>query len=520
MLQRWRWLIFGFLSISGAMFVLASPSRTNLMSSVFAASGPRQATGTVIVVNVSRRVIFVGDNFTVQGFLAQKNGEGVGGMYVTISWAWSSSVSLLTAWDGSFSAKNFSFPLGYPEGLSNITATFATSGMGLLSSSSYVQVRVTYRPSVIIATITPDRGRPSDQVNMTGRLQCCGSVPLPNRTITIQLDDLAIANVTTNSSGSFAYILTIPEGAANGTHSLVALFNSKYDKYASSNATLPLLVEFEATTTMSTPTQSMTEMLLNVNQVVPSGMGLMVSGKVSGTKSGNVSIYLDNVSMGEVNISADGSFQYQSEIPLSTAFGSHNVRAAYDSGQPSVERCEATATIFVLNIPLTALSTVAVLMTSVLIVAVRRKNHLSSKRTPEPATPPSPTRDTRELPQTLKTIPLPSSLSQVQILSQINLEKDYASKVTRVYYLAQDLLSERLGLMPRDDETHREYLDRATKAAPSIKEPLQEVAELFERAEYTTGAMDKDQSRQATRALLRLLREIESRPTQMEQHSI
>ena len=110
--------------------------------------------------------------------------------------------------------------------------------------------------------------------------------------------------------------------------------------------------------------------------------------------------------------------------------------------------------------------------------------------------------------------------SQDELVSRLNLEKDNAAKVTRTYYLAQDLITERMGLAPEKNETHCEYFDRVTKNATYLKEPLQEIVELFELTRYTPNTCDAAQSRQAAEALLRLLKEIESRTKQTEQHSV
>jgi hypothetical protein len=82
------------------------------------------------------------------------------------------------------------------------------------------------------------------------------------------------------------------------------------------------------------------------------------------------------------------------------------------------------------------------------------------------------------------------------------------------------LITERLGLAPEKNETHREYFDRVTKTATYLKEPLREVVELFEMVRYTPNPCDAAHSRQATLALLKLFKEIDSRPVQMEQPSV
>jgi hypothetical protein len=107
-------------------------------------------------------------------------------------------------------------------------------------------------------------------------------------------------------------------------------------------------------------------------------------------------------------------------------------------------------------------------------------------------------------------IPISKKLSIAEMLSSINLEKDYATRVTRTYYLAQDLVKEKLDLPPETNETHREYCERVSKTAPFLTEPLREVAELFELASYTATPIDAAQCGVATGALTRLFQELES----------
>jgi uncharacterized protein YcgI (DUF1989 family) len=107
--------------------------------------------------------------------------------------------------------------------------------------------------------------------------------------------------------------------------------------------------------------------------------------------------------------------------------------------------------------------------------------------------------------------PVSEKLSLGQILSIINLEGDYAARVMRAYYLAQDLLRESLGISPETNETHREYEVRVCKAAPYVTEPLHEIVELFELVSYTATRIEEDQCRLAVSALTRLFQEVENK---------
>ena len=419
------------LIISG-VFTFAFTDQLAAPRPVFATTTVEHMIRTSITLNVSKRVIFVGENFSVRGFIMQQDGVMMIGYNVRVSWAINRSITLITDWDGSFAA-NLSFPAGFRQGFTNITANFGAGNSEYLPSSSFVQVEVIYRPSIITAEIIPARARPLDQVNVTGRLSGSDNQSLPNRSVTIKLDETVLGNATTDINGTFAFSFTVPEEMGNGTHSLAVFFNPNYDLYASSNTTLSLFIEPQTNATITTPTQTATQLPLTVNSVL-SGTTLTVSG--------------------------------------------------------------------------TAIAIAAILF-SLAFKLKRRKPTLTS-RTPEPAPNyPFPTL-TGSVSETEKTTFSPK-ISQLELVSSLNLEKDDAAKVTRAYYLAQDLITERLGLTPEKNETHREYFDRVTKTAGYLKEPLREIVELFELARYTPNSCDAAQSSQAAEALSRLFQEIESR---------
>ena len=106
--------------------------------------------------------------------------------------------------------------------------------------------------------------------------------------------------------------------------------------------------------------------------------------------------------------------------------------------------------------------------------------------------------------------PVSERLSLGQMLSRINLEKDYAARVKRTYYLTQELLREGLRISPEINETHREYENRVSKTAPYLTQPLHEIADLFELASYTSTRIGEDHCRLAVSALTRLFQEVEN----------
>ena len=502
------------LLLSIPVLLLVSPSTLPILTSVSAyPAGLLQVMGTSIVLNVSAPVIFVAENFGVRGFLAERNGVIISYGNVTVSWA-GRSVVLHTGWDGGFALANMSFPVGFPAGYANITATYVPGNPSFLGTQSSVQVQVLYRPSILNATLTPERGRPLDVVSVAGVLLGSDGTPLEDRNIAIKLDDTWLGNVATNASGSFRYNFTIPQQLSTGSYMVLVSFEATHDAYAKSNATLPLIVEPSATATATATTTAITSPLsLNVDPTVFSGMGLTVGGKVCGgaTMPGEVTVYLDRAQAGAVPVNPDGTFQLRPDVPMLAGLGVHSVKAVYSSNVTLGQSCEATATVFVLSTPLIIAGAV-IMVSTIATFALKRKGKKGrasiSVLAPEPLTVTPQPNGAPAKPVTA--MPLPEKLSLDGMLASIDIERDYAAKVTRTYRLAQDLVRERLGISPETNETHREYCDRVMKTAAYIAQPLHEIVELFELAAYKATRIDEDQCRNAISALTKLFQELEN----------
>ena len=495
----------------GATLPSSIPTQGSL-SQVFAYTEPTQVIPTMIALNVSTRVIFVGENFTVLGSLMQQNGIVLSGKPVTVSWA-NRSVILQTAWNGRFVLANVSFPVGFPKGFTRITADYLPTDQSTLSSHSYVEVQVLYRPSTLKATVTPEQGKPSEQATVAGTLLGSDGESLQDREIAIELDGDQLGTVVTDASGSFSYNFNVPEEAMNGTHVILVSFNPTHDPYAPSNVTLPFLVEVSATTTSTiVPTGTLTKQLvLNVGPALLSGMSLTISGTACGyaPMSGSVTIYFDGNQTAVGPVNSDGTFNIYADMPMMTSLGLHTVKAiSRTSSQGQEDSCEATATVFVLNTPLSGALVAAILLTSAVVMFKRRRKDKTSTGTDaqKPDTLPLAPKPVVEPVASAPTVRRPSI---EDILSSVNHEKDHTAKVTHTYYIAQDLIGEKLGVRPETNETHREYCERVVKAAPNLTEPLDELSVLFEMATFTSTPIDATLSGAATGALMRLFQQLE-----------
>src|SRR5208282_4413423 len=117
-----------------------------------------QMVGTIVTdVKVSSNVVFVGENFTVSGFLESVSGQALSGKNVTITCAHQSFL-VLTNNFGVFRA-TVSFPAGSPSGPANVIVTYFPYPYSqdvqeyLKSNVVLLQVAVLYRASILSAKV-------------------------------------------------------------------------------------------------------------------------------------------------------------------------------------------------------------------------------------------------------------------------------------------------------------------------------------------------------------------------------
>ena len=458
-------------------------------------------TQTVLSLNASKQEVFIDEVFQVYGFLKTENGTALAGRNITIAWSSNQTVVRLTDFEGKFEA-DLSFPVGFPAGSTKIEATFEPEGSdkgAYLASSSFLRIQVVYRSSYISASIYPTIARPLNFVYVTGNLSTVSKEPLENRTIVMQLDGSYLGNTTTNTSGSFWFRFSVPRTLSNGTHTVLAIFNTTGDRVAPSNATLPFVVQL-----------LQSEVLLRVDRLsLFSGMQLTVNGTISyvnttynkatAAMSGNVTVYVDEIPYGNATVNDDGSFVHVMQLPIGLSFGSHSIRVQYSPDEPWIHSSETATRIFVYNTPLIVLATIGSVTAVFSGTYLVRRNRRAALITAAPMQEST----TLEEPVHIE------ELSRETLISEIGAEVDNGAKIRRAYALAQSLIQLRLGETPRESETPSEYLSRVTKTAPDIKDALERLVGLFELAEYSPYPIGSAQSREATEVLLKLREEIE-----------
>lgn len=445
---------------------------------------------TILTLNSSKQQVFVEEDLSMHGVLEMWNGTALVGRNVTLSW---NNMTLMrtTDFSGKFEAE-LSFPIGAEAGSNPIEAKFEPQGSDssvYLPCNATLEVKVAYRPSVIVAEIKPATSRPLDPVEVSGILRDLEDMPLENRTIETSFNDVFVGNTATNATGHFLFGFPVPITANSGTHVVTVAFAPTLDRYSGSNVTLTLAVELHTTRT---------EILLDRTTVF-SGTTMTVSGTVTLTNGtawryGRVHVYLDDSLLTNAVVMEDGSFLLAAQVPPDASFGSHAIRVQYSPDEAWVEGSEAVAQVYVYNTLVLLIAVVGVAAASSLsayaIVRGRRAAKLSPLGLPGPPS--------------IVTPPTREEYSTEDLTAAIQAEHDDAAKVRRSYRLAQSLLEQSVGEAPRESETHWEYLSRIVSKSPGLADPLRRLVELYELAEYSPFPIGTDQSSEAMEIVLRL----------------
>ncbi len=450
---------------------------------------------TTLSLNASKLEAFVNDSITIFGFLRTQNGTALSARNVTITWNVNESVLRVTDFEGRFEANIF-YPVGFSAGLTTVEADYVPQGNDVkiyLPSTSLLHILITYRPSSIAANISPSHVRPTDFVAVEGNLSTAGGKPLGSRQIEIQLNGTLLGNTTTDSTGAFKFLFSVPQTLNNGTHIVTVYFPANDEAFAPSNVTLPFVVEMLGTqTSISTDRSSLF-----------SGMNLIVKGNVTyvnGTSptGTNVTIFLDGLAYSNATIKDDGSYLSVVQLPIWTAFGSHSIKAEYVPDRPWVQASNAVAVVFIYNAPLIIFAAVSISAASpfgfYLFRRRRRAVVLAPATLPQPVALEKPAR---------------IELSPESLISAIKAENVHAARIRKSFFFAQAIIDQKIGESSRTGETHWEYFSRVTKLMPRIGDTLKRLVELYELAEYSPFPIDPAQSREATEVLLELRDEVE-----------
>ncbi|TFG29392.1 DUF4129 domain-containing protein [Candidatus Thorarchaeota archaeon] len=217
------------------------------------------AGGSEIILNPLPDPIFIGETYTISGYLLHvSNGSGIGSQLVDVYWSTGSAILLgsnTTAVDGYFEL-SYLIPAGY-EGAVTYWANF-TSGIAELTDSESLHLGTTVKKYDVDITIAvaPDPIHLLQTVTVQGvaTLPENASSPLAN----VQLDiywanstyplGVVIGTTWTNSGGGYTFFYQIPLNHAIETVDVWASFTSLYTNIADGESLHePLTIELTGT---------------------------------------------------------------------------------------------------------------------------------------------------------------------------------------------------------------------------------------------------------------------------------
>lgn len=456
---------------------------------------PRSVTLTVIPSNYT---VLIDRLLHINGSLKTHNGTVLAQRNVTIAWG-QNSTNVLTDSKGAFET-SIRFPVGFPGGTTFVTATFQPKGndtVPYVSTYSAAEVQVLYYPTLISAHVQPNSALPLDFVSVTGNLAAMGT-PLANRTVTLYLDSVAVRAVETESTGDFLFNLQVPPRIQDGNHTLLAFFNSTKEVYASSNVTLPFIVQRVASVikASASPTSILSAMSVGVTGTAR----LANSSRVTlGSYGGVANIFLDGIPQGSATVSADGTFSSSLTIPLSSNFGNHLIQVIYAPSDPRIDTSSITLNIYVFNTRILGFFAFAAAVLGIYVVRRKRIEQLVEPAVQE-VTP-------EELPVVAERAPIPIEITDLEeAIEQVAAEVNPNRKVRRSFRLAKAIINAKLGKRTMESETHLEFLQRIAAIKPTLNEQLGPLTGLFELAEYSPYALQTADARKASELLLGIRR--------------
>ncbi len=224
-------------------------------------------------------------------------------------------------------------------------------------------------------------------------------------------------------------------------------------------------------------------------------------------KQGHASVFVDSFYYDSTTVREDGSFLSQIQLPMNVGFGSHTIKVEYFPDEPWLAPSEATTQVYVYNTEVIVFAAFAVLTaSSAMVYRIARNRHaagLVPSVLPVAVAPPS------VLPEPAVAEPLSKDEYSAERLAYlIKAEHGDTAKVSRSYRLARAMLDQKLDREPVESETHWEYFSRIAKEVPNVEDLFRRLSELFELAEYSQTPIQRAQSEEAARLLLKLREEI------------
>jgi hypothetical protein len=184
-----------------------------LRANASARFGVERVEPAVRIGNYTRSVGF-GDSLTVAGTVAAAN-VSTGGVGVVATLAGVPVGRTTTEPNGSLALRT-DVPANVSTGEREVRVRLANSRFGAANATA----PVTVEPTATDLSLTEVR-RVDENLFVSGRLTAPDGAPLPNRTVQLAVGGTAVDTVTTNATGGYAEVVSVPSSASDGANATV-----------------------------------------------------------------------------------------------------------------------------------------------------------------------------------------------------------------------------------------------------------------------------------------------------------
>lgn len=344
------------------------------------------------------------------------------------------------------------------------TPTGSDKGNYLGSTSRTVVVKVLYYRTILNVS-APAIAHPGLSLSVSGIVSSQSDLPLGSRSVSVLLDDLVVAQDTTDINGTFATKSTINSSTKLGNHTLTVTVSSS-GLYAGASTSRNLTItKLPTTLEVSAPSFVMLPTQLHINGTVKAASGPLNNTKVLVEFAGTSAT---------AQSQSDGSFNLTIDIPFSGILaGDQSLKLTAQPAQAWQATASKSVPVFVLN----SISLGLMLVSSLAVVFVLYFRFARGKS--KKITIPVEKQVNTMAPKVEMPIVVPAVVAEKK-------RGGLAGKVIEAYIEAISAVQSATGLSATPTMTIREYLELANVKLRDAKAPFSRLTALTEFALYST----------------------------------
>ena len=424
---------------------------------------------TRLMVNVTPNPVWINGTLHVNGLLEESNGMGLGGRVVEL-WLNASRVGQVSsgeAGDFTWTYEVNATRAGALALYARYTPTGNDMGTYRPTVSDTVIVPVNFYPVTLTALPTTSRVYVTEAFSIHGSLANLAQQPLTNETILLMVDGKPSGSTQTDTSGSYVFTSSFPQGTAAGTHSVWVEFNPASGVYEPNALAIGIQVYYipsKLTVTSTAPTLTLSGQTLTLTGTVT------VESKPS--PQGWVTAFAGERELGRVPVAEGGTFQLPISIPLDLS-GQNQVTILFSPKAPWILSDGTSIELNVMNSGLLSFASIGLVAAAVTLTT----------RTTEP-TPKRRRRESEE--PALEQLAAETAPASVTIqLARLEAIKDPRTCVKETYWESRRAILQALNETTPPNETHREAANRLNPKLGEAATPFSLLTLMFELAEYS-----------------------------------